>query len=207
MQSPTPLGENLSRTVELLREKVGQHAVKFRALAPLILLVWNRICRLRNRFTRLVLLWERGQLPTSRPRAKRAHQPRPKPELRLPTANHWLLKLVPGTAENIGHIEGLLNDADVHALVAAHPPAARILRPWAKMFGMPLPDHLTLPPRPRRPRRQQPKAEPAIPRRLSRQRILAMTGAELHAYFHPLPPHFPLAIPHLRLIRKKIAQG
>ncbi len=151
MHPSTPLGENLSRTVELLREKVGQYAVKFRALAPLILLVWNRICRLRNRFTRLMLLWERGQLPTARPRAKRPSKPRPKPELRLPTAEMWLVKLVPFTAENIGHIEGLLNDADIKALVAAHPAAGRILRPWARMFGIKLPEHLRLPPRTRKP--------------------------------------------------------
>ncbi len=157
MHPTTPLSENLARTVELLREKVGQYAVKFRALAPLILLVWNRICRLRNRFTRLMLLWERGQLPTPRPRAKRPSKPRPKPELRLPTAEMWLVKLVPFTAENIGHIEGLLNDADIKALVAAHPAAGRILRPWARMFGIPLPDHLKLPPRaPRKPRPRKP---------------------------------------------------
>ncbi len=158
MHPSTPLSENLARTVELLREKVGQYAVKFRALAPLILLVWNRICRLRNRFTRLMLLWERDQLPTSRPRAKRPSKPRPKPELRLPTGKMWLVKLVPFTAENIGHIEGLLNDADVRALVAAHPAAGRILRPWARMFGIPLPDHLKLPPRaPRKPRPPKPR--------------------------------------------------
>ncbi len=162
MHPSTSLGENLSRTVELLREKVGQYAVKFRALAPLILLVWSRICRLRNRFTRLMLLWERGQLPISRPRARRLAKPRAKPEpgLRLPTGKMWLVKLVPFTAENIGHIEGLLNDADVRALVAAHPAAGRILRPWARMFGIPLPDHLKLPPRaPRKPR--PPKPRPA----------------------------------------------
>ena len=157
MHPSTPLGENLSRTVELLREKVGQYAVKFRALAPLILLVWNRICRLRNRFTRLMLQWERGQFPTSRPRAKRPGKPRAKPELRLPTAGMWLVRLVPFTAENIGHIEGLLNDPDVKALVAAHPQAGRILRPWARMFGIALPDHLKLPPRaPRKPRPRKP---------------------------------------------------
>ena len=158
MHSPTSLSENLARTVDLLREKVGQHAVKFRALAPLILLVWNRICRLRNRFTRLMLLWERGQLPTPRPRAKRPSQPHPKPELRLPTGKMWLVKLVPFTAENIGHIEGLLNDPDIKALVAAHPQAGRILRPWARMFGIALPDHLKLPPRaPRKPRPPKPR--------------------------------------------------
>ncbi len=159
MHPTTPLSENLARTVDLLREKVGQHAVKFRALAPLILLVWNRICRLRNRFTRMMLLWERGQLPTARPRAKRATKPRPKPEpgLRLPRGKMWLVKLVPFTAENIGHIEGLLNDPDVKALVAAHPQAGRILRPWARMFGIALPDHLKLPPRaPRKPRPRKP---------------------------------------------------
>ena len=159
MHPVTPPGENLFRIVEFLREKIGQYAQKFRALAPLILLVWNRLCRLRNRFTRLMLLWERGQLPASRPRAKRASKPRAKPELRLPTEKMWLVKLVPFTADHIGHIEGLLNDPDVRALVAAHPAAGRILRPWARMFGLPLPDHLKLPPRaPRKPRPPKPRA-------------------------------------------------
>ena len=205
----TPLGQSLYRTVEILREIIGQHAVRHRALAPLILLAWTRITRLRNRFERLVLLWERDRLPAKQaPRPARARTARPKPELRLPTGNYWLNKLVPASCMVGGYLTALMEDPDTRALVAAHPAAGRTLRPLAKMLGLDLPDYLKLPPRPRKPRAPRPKAEPRPMSRRAIGRMLAkMTGPELSAYLGPLPPHFPLAIPGLRKIRKKIAAG
>jgi hypothetical protein len=34
-----------------------------------------------------------------------------------------------------------------------------------------------------------------------------MTAAELRVHYGPLPPHFPLPIPNLNYIRRKIAAG
>ena len=207
----TLLGQRLYGTVEILREMIGRHAVRHRALAPLILMLWMRMCRLRNRFERLVLLWERDRLPASRaPRLTpdEPRTPRPKPELRLPTAHGWLARLVNGTGGYGDHIAALLDDPDTRALVTAHPAAGRVLRPWAKMLGFPLPDYLKLPPRRRKPRAPRPRAEPKPMSRRAIGRMLSrMTGPELSAYLGPLPPHFPLAIPGLRKIRKKIAAG
>ena len=164
----TLLGQRLYGTVEILREMIGRHAVRHRALAPLILMLWMRMCRLRNRFERLVLLWERDRLPASRaPGPARPRTPRPKPELRLPTAHGWLARLVNGTGGYGDHIAALLDDPDTRALVTAHPAAGRVLRPWAKMLGFSLPDYLKLAPRRRKPR--APK-----PRKLTRKQLWAL---------------------------------
>ena len=162
----TTLGQDLARTLDLLREIIARHAVRHRALAPLILLAWNRLCRLRNRFDRLVLLWERDQFPTPRaPRPSRpARERRPPATSRLSSAKDWLGGLVPLARSTGGLFQTLFDDPDTRALVAAHPPAGRLLRPLARMIGLDLPDYLKLPPRPPRPRRPRPPSPAALRR-------------------------------------------
>lgn len=100
---------------------------------------------------------------------------------------------------------------EARALVAAAPRAGRLLRPLCRIFGVRVPDWLKLPRRPRKPR----PPKPAVPRVLrrtpargfTRQQIEGMTAAELKAHYGPLPPHFPLPIPNLNLIRRKIPAG
>ncbi len=182
---------------------------------PLLSLVLRRMWRLIARFDRLVLAWERDQLPTPRLRAPRPATARkaPTPALRLPARFGWLGKLVPAAQAGAGPLAHMLWEQpdEARALVAAAPQAGRILRPLCRIFGVTPPDWLKLPRRPRKPRPAKPAAPPRLrqtpARGFTRRQIEAMTGAELKAHYGPLPPHFPLPIPNLNLIRRKIAAG
>jgi hypothetical protein len=110
-----------------------------------------------------------------------------------------------------GHVYALLADPDTQALVAAAPQAGRILRPLCHTIGVELPDWLKLPKRPRKPRPPKPpkprKERQGPARGFTRRQIDAMSVAELRAHYGRLPPHFPLPIPNICYIRRKIAAG
>ena len=182
---------------------------------PVLILALHRMWRLIARFDRLVLKWERGQLSTPRPRARRSATARkaPAPALRLPLRFGWLGKLVPAAQAGAGPLTYLLHEQpdEARALVAAAPQAGRLLRPLCRIFGVTPPDWLKLPRRPRKPRPPKPPAPPKLrqtpARGFTRRQIEGMTAAQLTAHYGRLPPHFPLPIPHLNLIRRKIAAG
>ena len=196
------LARRLFTALGVARDAMGRHTYGNHVLGPLMGLVWTRMLRLLNRFDRLVLLWERDRLPAPRaPRPARARKPAA-PAPCLPTANGWLLKLVPPAVAGSAFVTALLADPETRALVEAAPQAGRILRPLARLLGAELPDYLRLPRRKRKP------APPKPPRPESRtsllRRLRGMTPAELAAWFHPLPPHFNLPIPGYQKIRRKI---
>ena len=208
MHSFTPLGTALYGILILLREVIARHASAFRAQAPGAVAAWERVNRLFHRFEALVLAWERGQLPTPRPRAPRIRKPASRAP--RPGGFAWLGRLVPGTGGFGGTLLVFLEREDIKALITAAPQAGRILRPMLHALGWEPPAHLKLPPRPPRPRKPRPKAEPRrrlTPIHLTRAQIDRMTAAELTHLFGRLPPHFPLPIPNLNHIRRKIAAG
>jgi hypothetical protein len=134
----------------------------------------------------------------------------------LPTRFGWLQKMVPAAHMGAGYLDYMLQetDSETRALVAAAPQAGRILRPLCRILGTPIPDWLALPKRPRKPRPPKARATPAARRErqgpargFTRRQIDAMTAAELTAHYGKLPPHFPLPIPNLNYIRRKIAAG
>lgn len=193
-----------------LRAGIAAHAARDRASTALLVLTHGRIGRLGQRFQALFNRWRTGTLPAPRP--SRAGKPRKAREYaRLPGRQAWLIQVCAGHVNcSGGQLQYWLDHPDLPAFLAAAPQAGRILRPLARMLAVPQPAYLQRPKPPRRAARAPRPApsKPATPPRpLSRKTILGMSAAELTAYFAPLPPHFPLAIPHLRLIRRKIAAG
>jgi hypothetical protein len=215
----TTLARRLFSAVKAVAQPVADHQrLYFPVAMPLLDLVMGRLWRVIGRFDRLVLKWERGQLPAARVRARRATAARKAatPVLRLPARFGWLLKLVPLAHMGNGHLRYMLEDPESGAreLVAAAPQAGRILRPLCRILGTPVPDWLALPKRKRKPRPPQPRATPSArgerqgpARGFTRRQIDGMTAAELLAHYGRLPPHFPLPIPNLGYIRRKIAAG
>jgi hypothetical protein len=210
------LGRRLFTAFKAAAEPVGLHQRRLFPLpTPLLSLVLVRMLKLVGRFDRLVVRWERDQLPAPRVRAKRPAGARKAraPELRLPTRFGRLQKMVPAAHMGAGYLDYMLQetDSETRALVAAAPQAGRILRPLCRILGTPIPDWLALPKRVRKARPPQPpkprKERQGPARGFTRRQIDAMSVAELRAHYGRLPPHFPLPIPNLGYIRRKIAAG
>ena len=117
---------------------------------PLILVVANRLNRIFHRLARYAARWQAGTLtpprtrpPTPRRRAPAAHAP----DI-LPAGQRWLARLVPGIGVGASHLQHLLDDPDMAAMLRAAPQIGRTLRPlWRMLSADRLPDILQ-PPRP-----------------------------------------------------------
>jgi hypothetical protein len=145
-----------------------------------------RLSRIRNRLLRVALLWREGKLTPASPRKPRASQPAsPRKASELPTKKGWLLNLLIQTRLDLGSLEMLIEDPEMRAIIAAGPQAGRLLRPLYHMLGQPLPPHLRLPPRLRKPR--PPKAKPAAVPELP---PLRWRGYEIPKGM-PKPPGYP----------------
>jgi hypothetical protein len=83
----------------------------------------------------------------------------------LPSARAWLVKLMGWPAPCYGsHLNTMLAEPEMLALVQAAPQAGRLLRPLCRMFGIdPLPEYLRLPPRPPRRRASRRQASRTPP--------------------------------------------
>ena len=136
--------------------------------APVWALFQQRLHRLALRFQALFDRWQSNTLPTPRPRGDARRSPHPeaglppaqdatrqtprKPLPRLPRALGWVNHRIPDSAPPSGWLESLLHDPDTQSFVHAAPQAGRLLRPLCQALGLPQPDWLRLPPRPRKPR-------------------------------------------------------
>jgi hypothetical protein len=204
---------------------LAQRASENRAISAVLMLLYYRLRRTLVRLDRLVVRWQAGEDMRPRARKPRAEGAAPvaakPPVLRLPARQMWLTKILQPVAWQIlqwsSAITQLLDDPEVKALVAAAPQTGRLLRPLCLLFEMPVPEYLRLPKRvrkPRAPRAPKPRATPSARRErqgpargFTRKQIDAMSVADLLAHYGKLPPHFPLPIPNLNYIRRKIATG
>ncbi len=140
----------------------------------LIITLWSRLHRAARRFERLA-----ARLAAGKPEPKpRAHRPRPKPaapsprsmrNAPLPRGHGWIVaELKHRAALYRLYLETLLAEPDTAALLAASPAAARILRPFCRMLGLPPipespPEPVSQPSQPA-PRRTPPSASHPAPR-------------------------------------------
>ncbi|MDX5930752.1 hypothetical protein SIL87_08260 [Acidiphilium acidophilum] len=138
---------------------------------PLILIMWARICRLSQRFNRLIARGPRAPRPRTSPR-----KPTPEPlfqaEYRLPTAFNWLGQnitgILAGPSLARAELAFLLDDPAMTTLIAANPTIGRILRPLCRSLGLARPRSLyldsditpTQSPRPNRPKPPKPPEPP-----------------------------------------------
>ena len=204
----TPLSNHLAPWIDHFQAMVWRHVGAGMPWTPLLGLLYNRLRRLMCHFAAAESAWRSGTL-RARAAAGRTRKPSAPPALRLPQNKSWLLKLLPLSTFYFGPVQALLENPETRALVAAAPRAGRSLRPLCRMLGMAQPAWLRLPPRPRKPRVAvaRPPRLRQTPLHLTRRKIESMTAAELTYLYGKLPPHFPLPIPNLNLIRRKIAAG
>jgi hypothetical protein len=166
----------------------AQSNTQCRVAGPLLLLVWNRLCGMRNRFTALAARVRAGTLPAPAPPRQRAATPRPAaapdfPKL-PPLSSGWLLRMVPEPWHlNAWRtpLQELLADPEMAAVVQAAPQMGRILRPLCHMLHEEPPPYLLLPKRPRRPRPARP-AKPKPPKFMDINRMSAVAWGN---FVHP----------------------
>ena len=137
-------------------------------------LLWSRICRVAQQFTRLAARIPAGAPPrphVTRPRVTRlghppatpqapsSARPVPQPWARLPRRPGWgLLVAAPVAYNAASYLRILLAEPDMAALLAASPGLRRSLRPLCRLLGLPQP------PAPQPPAHQSPPPpEPASP--------------------------------------------
>jgi len=137
-------------------------AARFALLGPLLMPVWTRVSRTRQRLLRLLTRIAAGHLP--RPPRRPGAAPRPSgAPAPFPNRRHgWLAIMLDhnarGYASQLNH---LLHTPGVADIIAASPGAVRTLRPLCRMLGVDLPAVLRPPARPPAPPRQRPP-RPAV---------------------------------------------
>jgi hypothetical protein len=144
----TVLAQRLRRIAILLRETVAARGPRDKSMVPMIWLIAIRLGRLATRFEQVIARLVAGKV--SAPRRAYVRKAsfavvRPEGELRLPTRKAWLIRTVQETAVYSGHIEHLLTDPDMIALLATSPAACKIMRQFCHMLGMDLGPALALP--------------------------------------------------------------
>ena len=148
-----------------LRQALAAHGGRHRAAGPplglLLILIYNRLGRMAKRWAVLAARAQAGPLPPPRLRAAAPRPPREPqrtlPHRPLPQGFAWLIKLVPETVCFGEHLQHLLSDPELQALLRAAPQLGRLLRPLCRALAI-RPDPALLPPPP--PHRARPAAPP-----------------------------------------------
>ena len=108
------------------------------AVVPLILPIWARLSRLRQRFDRFVarVLAGRAARASVVGRVRAARAPA---SVRLPSGYGWLVRMVPESAMFGAQVQALLDDPEIGPALVAAPGAGRVLRPLCRMLAVPVP--------------------------------------------------------------------
>jgi hypothetical protein len=175
---PTP-AETFASILWYLAQAVVTRSA-FGLSQPLINLIITRIRDAKQAFARLAARIQAGTYAPRRrastpPRPPAVQKPRPPPN---PLARKfgWLLPLVPAAVASRGHLENLLRDPGMAALLAAAPVSLRRpIRSLCWMLRVEPPDILARPKKPRPPRDKPPR-----PKR-----------EKLPPYYPPTPPEAP----------------
>lgn len=125
---------NFSAILSDLQAAIAVRAACDRRLTVLLVAVWGRIARIRQRLERLIAQWRAGTLPKAR--ASRAGQTRKitKRQPAFPRTAGWLLGPVQEAGAYGSQLQHLLSSAECAAFLAAVPQAGRILRPLLRML-------------------------------------------------------------------------
>lgn len=157
---PTPAAELAQRLDGIFASIVLFLFGRIQAAGDLIYRLSNRFARARRRLANLLALLAAGRLPrVYAPRPDRKPSPRP---FNYPRRRAWMQATFGYRIAAYGsHLDHLLRDPDVLALLAVAPPAivksaARTLRPLCHLFGVDLPPIL-------RPAAKPPRRKPVKP--------------------------------------------
>jgi hypothetical protein len=108
------------------------------SVTGLVLLLHGRVSRIRQRFTRLVAKLMTGWRPAAlAPRAPRTDARVREAQARLPSGSAWLFHLLKHEAAAArAHLEQVLADPAMQAVLAEVPAAGRLMRPMCRMLGV-----------------------------------------------------------------------
>jgi hypothetical protein len=170
---PADPAERFVRIVTAMRQAAADNHVARGVSGPLILLIWNYLGRLMQRFTAIAAKVRAGTLPAPKapkrraplPAAEPPHPAKPRKRSLLPHGEMWLVKLfgwqVAGFGSQLEHM--LRNDSEMAALIAAAPQLGRLIRPLCRALGRD-PGPARLPPQPPKPSQPR-KPRPPRPRK------------------------------------------
>jgi hypothetical protein len=144
---PRPPAEIFATLTQWLTRAVVVMIGGNRLPQPLVNLIVDRIRGIRQRFSRIAARIAAGRYvarPQKAPPRRRPGQAPPKDP--LPKNFGWLLPLVPDAVCFRSQLEGLLQNPEMAALIAAAPaPMGRALRPLCRMLGLTPPAILARP--------------------------------------------------------------
>lgn len=183
------LPDRLALIIDGLRRALAVRAGVNAAVAPIVLLLWNRLSRIVQRFAAIAARVGAGKPPIRRRPSAAPVSPRqsPPPSLRphgTPRGFGWLLRLL-GPAPNVAgagwHLTLLLAEPEMVALLAVAPQVARVLRPLCRMLAVPFP--------PASPRRR--RIAPALSDTAALPEMPDPAVASTRAVAHPPAPPDP----------------
>ena len=160
--SDLPPAERFARLIDRLRRAVADHGTLRRIAPGLLLLISARLALINARvaalFTRIAAGRYRPSPDRRSPAAAPRRRPQPSP---LPRTRAWLGQLIPETRALAGHLQHLLDEPEMAALLDAAPQLRRLLRPLHAMLGLrppaPPPAGVAAAPRP------PPRVTPPLP--------------------------------------------
>ncbi len=149
--NPAITADRFAAGIAVLCGLIARHGHLRRLAGPFLVLVWRRVRDIGGQVDALLARMRAGTLrryPARRPpRRVAVPRRRPAPGL-LPNGHAWLAALIPETAVSGAHLQNLLADPDIPALLEAAPQLRRALRPLCRMLGVELPPSPPGPPPP-----------------------------------------------------------
>ncbi len=174
------LSQRLGLILAGLRRDVAFRAARDRAVAALLLVLWNRLSRTLSRFAAIADRYGAGTLRTPPKAPNRPASAPPSPRDLLPRQSGWLVRRIPDCAVYGEYLDLLLAEPEMAEMIEAAPQLRRLLRPlWRMLRTDKVPQALRPPPavqsaprRPARGKRQSPLRAPSSPRAAPRVRPL-----------------------------------
>jgi hypothetical protein len=153
MEQPATLSVAAAFTLILdgLMNAIAARIADYPFTAEMVVFLWKRVNRVKNRFLALAAMIQAGKIPPergSRPRSGKRSGGRVGPDginwrKWLPMGTFawlcWLMRSLPnrfGAAQFGGQLRQLLDRSDMRALLAATPKAGRLLAPLCFMLGI-----------------------------------------------------------------------
>ena len=133
---------NLAPIIEVLLDLIARHGHMRRVPGPLVVTIWQRVRAIATQVAALMARMQAGTLrrhPHRRAPAPRVAPRRPPTPSPLPHGHAWLVVLIQETAVSASHLQHMLADPDLPALLQTAPQLRRALRPLCRMLGVKLP--------------------------------------------------------------------
>ncbi len=185
--APHPLAVRFAQIVAFLLQGIGECGARRQIAGPLTLRLQRRFNKMTRQFAALLAhlaqfgadaprrAWHRKQPPAAtapknpsedspKPAAARRRAPPLSEAVRVPSRRAWLTGLSLNINGAGSHLQYMLYDPEMQALLAASPRLIALLRPLCRMLSVEFPPGILPPPPPRAPRKPRPRRW-RVPRR------------------------------------------